>query len=60
MNRIYTILTLLLVAVQLAIPGCPRDDRGNGRGPGWKLHEHGDPLQGYGPKNPSGRDLRHN
>ncbi len=39
--------------------GCrPRDDgdnrggNGNGR---WSLHEHGNPLEGRGPKNPSGK-----
>jgi hypothetical protein len=63
MNSYVQLVTTALLALILvaAIPGCDRDNcrDDRGRGPGWKDHEHGDPLQGYGPKNPSGKDLRH-
>jgi len=67
--RIQTIfivsLLLAAVVVAFAVPGCgprpPRGynsapaDSGNGRGPGWRDHENGNPLVGPGPKNPDGK-----
>lgn len=51
------LLALAGLILVLAMPGCRRDmaDNGEHRGPGWKLHEHGDPQVGPGPKNPDGK-----
>ena len=64
-------LVLAALVISFAVPGCVDDrgmlprrgpqgtvgpaNAGNGRGPGWKNQEHGNPLVGPGPKNPDGK-----